>query len=45
MPALGEGSGWCGSIGTTAQGLTTAATFLDDFNVNLLLRSTQASLN
>ncbi len=31
-----------GSIGTTATALTTAATYLDDFQVNLLLRATQA---
>jgi type II secretory pathway component GspD/PulD (secretin) len=33
-----------GSIGKTAQSLTTAATFLDDFQVNLLLRATQANV-
>jgi type II secretory pathway component GspD/PulD (secretin) len=32
-----------GSIGSTATGMTASATFLDDFQVNMLLRAVQAS--
>jgi len=39
---LGPSTSVPGSIGKNATALTTAATYLDDFQVNLLLRATQA---
>lgn len=42
---LGPTTSVPGSIGSSATALTTSATYLDDFQVNLVLRATQASVN
>ncbi|MDB5330413.1 MAG: hypothetical protein JWP03_1564 [Phycisphaerales bacterium] len=42
---LGPTTSVPGSIGNKATALTTSATYLDDFQVNLMLRATQASQN
>jgi type II secretory pathway component GspD/PulD (secretin)/tetratricopeptide (TPR) repeat protein len=42
---LGPTTSVPGSIGNKATALTTAVTYLDDFQVNLMLRATQASVN